>query len=131
MKELVLEEMVNAEGFGNGFHGIGEKDDFDPISPPPFKIVEIRAAISKHCWVKNPWRSLSYALCRDVFVVIALAAAVIYFNAWISCPKWGWPATPMMAKGVAFVSFKLFFKIFLKFFKDFYFLFFIFYNATC
>nr|AEF80000.1 fatty acid desaturase 3 [Corylus heterophylla] len=79
MKEPVLEEMENAGGFGNGFHGIPGKDDFDPSAPPPFKIAEIRAAIPKHCWVKNPWMSLSYAL-RDIFVVVALVAAAIYFD---------------------------------------------------
>lgn len=94
MKEPVLEEMENAGGFGNGFHGVVEKDDFDPSAPPPFKIAEIRAAIPKHCWAKNPWRSLSYAL-RDVFVVIALAAAAIYFKAWIFWPLY-WAAQGTM-----------------------------------
>ena len=37
----------------------GGLDDFDPSAPPPFRIAEIRAAIPKHCWIKNPWRSLS------------------------------------------------------------------------
>ncbi|KAK7321355.1 hypothetical protein VNO77_31921 [Canavalia gladiata] len=54
---------------------------FDPGAPPPFKIAEIRAAIPKHCWVKNPWRSLSYVL-RDLLVITALVAAAFHFNNW-------------------------------------------------
>ena len=56
-------------------------DDFNPSVQPPFKIAEIRAAISKNCWVKNPWRSPSYVI-RDVFVVFALAAVAVCFNSW-------------------------------------------------
>ncbi|KAF7816112.1 omega-3 fatty acid desaturase, endoplasmic reticulum-like [Senna tora] len=58
---------------------------FDPSAPPPFKIAEIRAAIPAHCWVKNPWRSLSYAL-RDVFVVFFLLASAIRFDSWFFWP---------------------------------------------
>ncbi|KAF5446713.1 hypothetical protein F2P56_032317 [Juglans regia] len=82
----------NANGFG---HGIGHKDDdFDPSAPPPFRIAEIRAAIPKHCWIKNPWRSLSYVL-RDFFMVFALAAAAIYLNTWIFWPLY-WAAQGTM-----------------------------------
>lgn len=63
----------------------GHHNDFDPSAPPPFKIAEIRAAIPKHCWVKNPWRSLSYVL-RDVIVVIALIVAAIHFDSWFFWP---------------------------------------------
>ncbi|KAF3454255.1 hypothetical protein FNV43_RR04702 [Rhamnella rubrinervis] len=59
--------------------------DFDPSAPPPFRIAEIRAAIPKHCWVKNPWRSLSYVF-RDVFVIFALAFAAICLDAWFVWP---------------------------------------------
>ncbi|KAK7300937.1 hypothetical protein RJT34_11790 [Clitoria ternatea] len=59
----------------------GDQKHFDPGAPPPFKIADIRAAIPKHCWVKNPWRSLSYVL-RDVLVVSALIAAAVHFNYW-------------------------------------------------
>lgn len=95
-KKPVLKEMEkggeNANGFG---HGIGHKDDdFDPSAPPPFRIAEIRAAIPKHCWIKNPWRSLSYVL-RDFFMVFALAAAAIYLNTWIFWPLY-WAAQGTM-----------------------------------
>lgn len=63
-----------------------EKDDsFDPGSPPPFGLAEIRAAIPKHCWVKDPWRSMSYVV-RDVAVVAGLAVAAAYINSWIVWP---------------------------------------------
>lgn len=80
------------EGGGGGgeknvsaFFGVGQTDDFDPSAPPPFKIAEIRAAIPKHCWIKNPWRSLSYVL-KDFFVIFTLAATAIYFNAGMFWP---------------------------------------------
>ncbi|KAA8539566.1 hypothetical protein F0562_026258 [Nyssa sinensis] len=58
---------------------------FDPGVPPPFKLSDIRAAIPKHCWVKNPWRSMSYVV-RDVLVVFGLAAMAAYFNNWVVWP---------------------------------------------
>ncbi|KAF3779039.1 Omega-3 fatty acid desaturase [Nymphaea thermarum] len=58
---------------------------FNPGAPPPFNLGEIRAAIPKHCWVKDPWKSMSYVL-RDIVVVFGLAAAAAYFNNW-----WVWP----------------------------------------
>ncbi|KAL6275647.1 hypothetical protein ACE6H2_019248 [Prunus campanulata] len=59
--------------------------DFDPSAPPPFKIAEIRDAIPKHCWVKNPWTSLSYAV-RDIFVIFALSAIAKYSSTWYVWP---------------------------------------------
>ena len=58
-----------------------EKDslEFNPGAPPPFRIGEIRAAIPKHCWVKNPWRSLAYVF-WDIFVILALAYVALYFD---------------------------------------------------
>ncbi|KAF2312555.1 hypothetical protein GH714_035053 [Hevea brasiliensis] len=38
----------------HNFDAVDAGRDFDPSNPPPFKISEIRAAIPKHCWVKNP-----------------------------------------------------------------------------
>lgn len=68
--------------------GLGEGDGdggFDPGAPPPFRLAEIRAAIPKHCWMKDPWRSMSYVV-RDVAVVFGLAAAAAYFNHWAVWP---------------------------------------------
>jgi len=62
-----------------------EGEFFDPGAPPPFKLADIRAAIPKHCWVKNPWRSMSYVV-RDVAVVCGLAVAAAYFNNWVVWP---------------------------------------------
>ncbi|KAL1535532.1 Omega-3 fatty acid desaturase, chloroplastic [Salvia divinorum] len=66
-------------------NGVGGGDGFDPGAPPPFKLADIRAAIPKHCWVKNPWRSMSYVV-RDVAVVFGLAAVAAYFNSWAVWP---------------------------------------------
>nr|ARQ20744.1 omega-3 fatty acid desaturase [Eucommia ulmoides] len=79
----------------NGTENGGFDDgDFDPSAPPPFKIAEIRAAIPKHCWVKNPWRSMSYVL-RDAVVVFALMAMAIYFDNWVVWPLY-WAAQGTM-----------------------------------
>ncbi|KAJ4725570.1 Omega-3 fatty acid desaturase [Melia azedarach] len=87
--------MEREKKFKNEVNGVGEKVDFfDPGAPPPFKIGEIRAAIPKHCWVKNPWRSLSYVL-RDVVVVFVLVAAAVYFNSWLLWPLY-WVAQGTM-----------------------------------
>jgi len=61
------------------------KQRFDPGAPPPFNLADIRAAIPKHCWVKNPWKSLSYVV-RDIAIVFALAAGAAYLNNWIVWP---------------------------------------------
>lgn len=76
----------------NGVEGDGEL--FDPSSPPPFNLADIRAAIPKHCWVKDPWRSMSYVV-RDVAVVFGLAAVAAYFNNWIAWPLY-WVAQGTM-----------------------------------
>ncbi|CAK7331184.1 unnamed protein product [Dovyalis caffra] len=77
---------LNKKNASNGtVDGIDGKGNFDPSAPPPFNIAEIRAAIPKHCWVKNPGRSLSYVL-KDVLVIFALAAAAAYLNSWIFWP---------------------------------------------
>ncbi|XP_061965595.1 omega-3 fatty acid desaturase, chloroplastic-like [Populus nigra] len=79
-----------------GFNGVGEDEEaeFDPGSPPPFKLSDIRTAIPKHCWVKDPWKSLSYVV-RDVAVVFGLAAAAAYFNNWVVWPLY-WAAQGTM-----------------------------------
>ncbi|KAG5543490.1 hypothetical protein RHGRI_016274 [Rhododendron griersonianum] len=68
--------------------------EFDPRAPPPFKIAEIRAAIPQHCWVKDPWKSLSYVI-WDVLVVFGLAVVAIYFNNWAVWPLY-WAAQGTM-----------------------------------
>ena len=72
----------------------GERINFDPGAPPPFKLADIRAAIPKHCWVRDPWRSMSY-LVRDVAVVFGLAATAAYVNNWVFWPLY-WAAQGTM-----------------------------------
>nr|GEW04705.1 omega-3 fatty acid desaturase, chloroplastic [Tanacetum cinerariifolium] len=62
-----------------------EDNEFNPGAPPPFTMADIRAAIPKHCWVKDPWKSMSYVL-RDVVVVFGLAAVAAYFNNMVVWP---------------------------------------------
>ncbi|GFS33549.1 fatty acid desaturase 8 [Actinidia rufa] len=78
----------------NGVDGgeIGGK--FDPGLPPPFKLADVRAAIPKHCWVKDPWKSMSYVV-RDVAVVFGLAAVAAYLNNWVAWPLY-WAAQGTM-----------------------------------
>ncbi|KAL2332968.1 hypothetical protein Fmac_014181 [Flemingia macrophylla] len=78
---------------GNGAV-LEDQTRFDPSAPPPFKIADIRAAIPKHCWEKNPWRSLSYVV-RDVFIVFTLLYAAIRFNSWFFWPLY-WPVQGTM-----------------------------------
>ncbi|KAJ0538564.1 putative acyl-lipid Delta(12)-acetylenase [Helianthus annuus] len=65
--------------------GFESESGFNPGAPPPFTLADIRAAIPKHCWVKDPWRSMSYVL-RDVLVVFGLAAVAAYFNNMVVWP---------------------------------------------
>ncbi|XP_021769198.1 omega-3 fatty acid desaturase, chloroplastic-like [Chenopodium quinoa] len=60
-------------------------DEFNPGAPPPFKLADIKNAIPKHCWVKNPWKSMSFVF-RDIAIVFGLAATAAYFNKWIVWP---------------------------------------------
>ncbi|CAL9093128.1 unnamed protein product [Musa textilis] len=53
--------------------------------PPPFRIGDVRAAIPNHCWVKDPRRSMSYAL-RDAVVVALLALAAASLDSWTFWP---------------------------------------------
>ena len=71
-----------------------ELSEFDPGAPPPFKLADIRAAIPKHCWVKDPWKSMSYVV-RDVIVVFGLAALAAYLNKWYIWPLY-WAAQGTM-----------------------------------
>lgn len=94
-KEL-LGQKASSHVAADGSEGYisGEDEDFDPSAPPPFRMADLRAAIPKHCWVRDPWRSLSYLL-RDVIVVSALGAAAFYLDAWWVWPLY-WPAQGTM-----------------------------------
>ncbi|EPS57432.1 chloroplast omega-3 fatty acid desaturase, partial [Genlisea aurea] len=62
-----------------------EEEFFNPGAPPPFKLSDVRAAIPKHCWVKDPIRSMSYVF-RDLALVFGLAAAASRLNSWFVWP---------------------------------------------
>jgi omega-3 fatty acid desaturase (delta-15 desaturase) len=74
--------------------GVENLPKFDPGAPPPFTLADIRAAIPKHCWVKDPWKSMSYVV-RDVVVVCGLAAVAAYVNSWFVWPLY-WAAQGTM-----------------------------------
>uniref|UniRef100_A0A453AJH4 Fatty acid desaturase domain-containing protein n=1 Tax=Aegilops tauschii subsp. strangulata TaxID=200361 RepID=A0A453AJH4_AEGTS len=93
--------LATAEDDGSGSRAAGAQggdegpaDGFDPGAPPPFGLADIRAAIPKHCWVKDPWRSMGYVV-RDVVVVLALAAAAARLDSWLAWPVY-WAAQGTM-----------------------------------
>ncbi|XP_061348836.1 omega-3 fatty acid desaturase, chloroplastic-like isoform X2 [Gastrolobium bilobum] len=88
-------EQESAAEIINGANGVEQElPEFDPSAPPPFKLADVRAAIPKHCWVKDPWKSMSYVV-RDVIVVIGLAAAAAFLNNWLVWPLY-WAAQGTM-----------------------------------
>lgn len=87
-----LEEESEKDEIFNG--GLDEVDEFDPGAVPPFKLSDIRAAIPKHCWVKDPVKSMSYVV-RDVAVVLGLAVTAAYVNNWLAWPLY-WVAQGTM-----------------------------------
>lgn len=92
-----VEEDEGRKERNNGINGFEEQEQeagFDLGTPPSFKLADIRAAIPKHCWVKDPWKSMSYVV-RDVAVVFGLAAAAVYVNNWIVWPLY-WAAQGTM-----------------------------------
>jgi len=70
------------------------QQEFDPAAAPPFGLGDIRAAIPKHCWVKDPWRSMGYVV-RDVVLVLGLAAAAARLDSWLVWPLY-WAAQGTM-----------------------------------
>ncbi|KAK6943483.1 Fatty acid desaturase, N-terminal [Dillenia turbinata] len=86
---------IDGEERGERINGVsGEGGDFDFGAPPPFKLADIRAAIPKHCWIKDPWKSMSYVV-RDVAIVFGLAAVAAYINNWVFWPIY-WAAQGTM-----------------------------------
>jgi omega-6 fatty acid desaturase (delta-12 desaturase) len=51
-----------------------------PAAPPPFTKEELRQAIPAHCFERNLWTSLGYAL-RDVAMLVALALCAAQIDA--------------------------------------------------
>ncbi|KAK1650986.1 hypothetical protein QYE76_068791 [Lolium multiflorum] len=92
----VFEEDKSSSHWGDREEATGSApaEEFNPGAPPPFGLAEIRAAIPKHCWVKDPWRSMGYVL-RDVLVVLGLAAAAARVDSWLVWPLY-WAAQGTM-----------------------------------
>ncbi|KAL0359168.1 UNVERIFIED_CONTAM: Omega-3 fatty acid desaturase, chloroplastic [Sesamum angustifolium] len=87
-------QQVEEEKSKEGERVINGGEEFDPGAPPPFKLSDIREAIPKHCWVKDPWRSMGY-VARDVAVVFGLAAVAAYFNNWVVWPLYWFAQSTM------------------------------------
>ncbi|KMT18193.1 hypothetical protein BVRB_2g023650 [Beta vulgaris subsp. vulgaris] len=81
----LVKEHNNVDDNNNNNNNVNEIKEFNPGSPPPFKIADIRNAIPKHCWVKNPWKSISYVV-KDIVVVFTLATCASFFNIWFLWP---------------------------------------------
>ncbi|MCL7024675.1 hypothetical protein MKW94_012795 [Papaver nudicaule] len=90
---LQIATLDGAEEMNSGLRN-DNSEEFDPSAPPPFGLADIRAAIPKHCWVKNPWKSMSYVV-RDVVIVFGLAATAAALNNWIVWPLY-WAAQGTM-----------------------------------
>ncbi|TQE04193.1 hypothetical protein C1H46_010187 [Malus baccata] len=50
------EERVNDV---NGGRDGEDEVEFDLGAPLPFKLADVKTAIPKHCWVRDPWRSMN------------------------------------------------------------------------
>ncbi|KAI4372924.1 hypothetical protein MLD38_011104 [Melastoma candidum] len=92
-EERVEPGVYGVEDKGDGVAAVLESG-WDLSAPPPFKLADIKAAIPKHCWVKDPWRSMSYVV-RDVLFVFGMAAAAAYVNNWAVWPLY-WVAQGTM-----------------------------------
>ncbi|GJU62012.1 omega-3 fatty acid desaturase, chloroplastic [Tanacetum coccineum] len=71
-----------------------DEKEFDAGVKPGFKLSDVRSAIPKHCWVKDPLRSMSYVV-RDVAIVVGLAAFAGFVNSWFVWPLY-WAAQGTM-----------------------------------
>ncbi|KAL0402917.1 UNVERIFIED_CONTAM: Omega-3 fatty acid desaturase, chloroplastic [Sesamum radiatum] len=91
---LRVQQVEEEEENKAGERVINGGGEFDPGAPPPFKLSDIREAIPKHCWVKDPWRSMGYVV-RDVAVVFGLAAVAAYFNNWVVWPLYWFAQSTM------------------------------------
>ncbi|CAM8952639.1 unnamed protein product [Rhodiola kirilowii] len=85
---------TNGKHHLNGDAAVHGGDEFNPAAAPPFKINDIRAAIPKHCWVKDSWKYLSF-VANDIIVVAVLAAIAAYFDNWVLWPVY-WVAQGTM-----------------------------------
>ncbi|TYI44839.1 hypothetical protein ES332_A01G266800v1 [Gossypium tomentosum] len=97
LKVASVEEDEEINERMHGINKLGEQEQetrFDPAAPPPFNLADVRASIPQHCWVKDPWKSMSYVV-RDVALVLSLAAAVVYVNNWLVWPLY-WVAQGTM-----------------------------------
>lgn len=57
-----------------------------PLSPePPFTLQQLKAVIPPHCFVPDPWRSLSYFF-LDIGIVAILYSVAHYLNSWFVWP---------------------------------------------
>ncbi|KAE8696516.1 Omega-3 fatty acid desaturase [Hibiscus syriacus] len=95
-----VEEDEGGKERNHDVNGFGEEKieaGVDLGAPPPFNLADIRAAIPKHCWVKDPLKSMSYVV-RDVAVVFGLAAAAVYVNNWLVWPLY-WAAQGTIGHG--------------------------------
>lgn len=90
----VEEESVGGENVSDSGGGGVNGSRFDPGAPPRFNLADIRAAIPRHCWVKDTWRSMSYVV-RDVVVVLGLAVGAAYLDNWLVWPLY-WAAQGTM-----------------------------------
>uniref|UniRef100_A0A7C8YDV3 Fatty acid desaturase N-terminal domain-containing protein n=1 Tax=Opuntia streptacantha TaxID=393608 RepID=A0A7C8YDV3_OPUST len=83
--EPEFDSLINREKMSGVERENKEGEEFDHGAPPPFKLADIRAAIPKHCWVKDPWKSMSYVV-RDVIVIFALMIVAGYLDSWVVWP---------------------------------------------
>ncbi|KAJ8448322.1 hypothetical protein Cgig2_021950 [Carnegiea gigantea] len=58
----------SAASFFISLLGLGRSDFVVLGKEFPFKLADVRAAIPKHCWVKDPWKSMSYVV-RDLVIL--------------------------------------------------------------